>query len=174
MPLPLAPLLLLASLGGGGQDAQPEYAIKARFLLQFPEFVAGPPEASLGEASKPFVIVVLGASPFEGYLDAAQAGRKVRGHPVKVVYTQDHARAGEGHMLFICASERDHVKDIMARLGRKPVLTVGDTEGFPKRGVVINLVVEDNLPRFEINLAAARFSGLGLSAQLLSLARKVH
>jgi hypothetical protein len=40
--------------------------------------------------------------------------------------------------------------------------------------VVINLAIENSLPRFEINLSAARFGSLGMSAQLLSLARKVH
>ncbi len=175
MPAPAAACLLLASLGGGsGQDAQPEYAIKARFLLQFPEFVAWPPEAGLGDPSRPFVVLVLGTSPFESYLDAAFAGRKVKGHPVKVVYSQDPARIEDCNLLFICASERDHLKDISARIGPRPILTVGDTEGFSRRGVMINLIVENNLPRFEVNLASARFNGLGISAQLLSLARKVY
>lgn len=175
MPGPAAPWVLLAALGGGsGQDAQPEYAIKARFLVQFPEFVAWPAEAGLGDGARPFVVLVLGSSPFEGYLDAAFAGRKVKGHPVKVVYSQDHARIEDCHMVFICASERDHLKEITARLGSRPVLTVGDTEGFCRRGVMINLIVENSLPRFEVNLASARFNSLGISAQLLSLARKVY
>ena len=175
MPGPLATWMLLAALGGGSpQDAQPEYAIKARFLVQFPEFVAWPPDAGLGDGAKPFVILVLGASPFEGYLDTAFAARKVKGHPVKVLYSQDPARLEDCHMVFICASEREHLKEIMARLGSRPVLTLGDTEGFSRRGVMINLIVENSLPRFEVNLASARFNNLGISAQLLSLARKVY
>jgi len=174
--VPFAPAswVLLAALAGGPQDAQPEYAIKARFLLQFPEFVSWPGEAGLGDASKPFVLLVFGSSPFEGWLDAAAAGRKVKGHPVKVVYSADPAKLEGAHMVFLCHSERDRLQDVMARIGPRPVLTVGDTEGFARRGVVINLAIENSLPRFEINLSAARFGSLGMSAQLLSLARKVH
>lgn len=176
MPLPLASLVLPALLAGGGsgQDAQPEYAIKARFLLQFPEFVAWPPESGLGDPAKPFVILVLGASPFEGYLDTVAAGRKVKGHPVKVVYATDHARLDDCHMVFLCASEGGRLKEVLAHIGPRAVLTVADTEGLDRKGVMINLTVENSLPRFNINLGTARYSGLGISAQLLSLARKVY
>ncbi len=176
MPFLALALILLPGLGGGGsaQDAQPEYAIKARFLLQFPEFVAWPPETGLADPAKPFVILVLGASPFETYLDGAAAGRRVKGHPVKVVYSTDLARLEECHMVFLCGSERERLREVAARLGSRPVLTVGDSEGFARKGVMINLAIENNLPRFEINLSASRFGGLGISAQLLSLARKVY
>jgi hypothetical protein len=176
MPHPALALMLLANLPGGGgpQDAQPEYAIKARFLLQFPEFVAWPPETGLTDPAKPFVILVLGASPFEGYLDAAVPGRRVKGHPVKVVYSSDLARLEECHMVFLCGSEKERLREVAARLGSRPVLTVGDSDGFARKGVMINLAIENNLPRFEINLSASRFGGLGISAQLLSLAKKVY
>lgn len=164
---------VLAGAGVAGQEPQPEYTLKARFLLQFPEFVAWPPEAGLGDATKPFVLLVLGTSPFEHHLDEAAASRKVKGHPVKVVYTNDPGVISGCQMVFICASERGRLKEIMAHVGNRPVLTVGDTEGFGRKGVMINLAIEDDLPRFEINLGVARWNNLGMSAQLLSLARKV-
>ncbi len=163
-----------ASVGSHGQEAQPEYALKARFLLQFPEFVVWPAEASLTDTSKPFVVVVLGTSPFDRHLDEALGSRKVKGHPVKLVYSSDLAALDACHMVFICASEKGRLKEIVSRIGNHPVLTVGDTEGFGKKGVMINLAVEEDLPRFEINLGAARFNNLGISAQLLNLARKVR
>ncbi|HJU84630.1 MAG TPA: YfiR family protein [Holophagaceae bacterium] len=170
----LLPLLLTASAWAGSpQEAQPEYAIKARFMAQFPEFVAWPPEAGLDDPSRPFVMVVLGASPFDRFLDATVAPRRIKGHPVKVVYSQDPAALDACHMVFICDSEKAHLKEILARIGSRPILTVGDTEGFARKGVMINLTIEESLPRFEINLAAARGCGLGVNAQLLGLARKV-
>ena len=159
--------------GSPGQEAQPEYALKARFLLQFPEFVVWPSEVGLTDPSKPFVVLVLGASPFEKHLDETVASRKVKGHPVKLIYSSDLAALDACEMVFICASEKGRLKEIAARIGHRPVLTVGDTEGFGKKGVMINLTIEEELPRFEINLGAARWNNLGISAQLLSLARKV-
>ncbi|MDE3245052.1 MAG: YfiR family protein [Acidobacteriota bacterium] len=163
----------LASAGVVNQEPQAEYTLKARFLLQFPEFVVWPLEAGLGDATKPFVLLVLGASPFERHLDETLGSRKVKGHPVKVVYSNDLAALDGCHMAFICASERGRLKEIMGRIGHRPVLTVGDTAGFSKKGVMINLSIEEDLPRFEINLGAARWNNLGMSAQLLNLARKV-
>ena len=155
------------------QEAQPEYTIKARFLLQFPEFASWPSAAGLGDASRPFVILVLGDSPFGDRLDQAAQGRKVQGHPVEVRYSHDPAALDGCQMVFICASERGRLAPILARAASKPVLTVADTEGFAEQGVMINLTIESSLPRFEINRAPARAAGLSLSAQLLGLARKV-
>lgn len=176
-PLSLPAVILVsmtpASAGVANQEPQPEYALKARFLLQFPEFVVWPPEAGLGDATKPFVVVVLGTSPFERHLDETLGSHKVKGHPVKLVYSKDPGALDGCHMAFICASERGRLKEIMTRIGHRPVLTVGDTEGFTRKGVMINLSIEEELPRFEINLGAARWNSLGMSAQLLALARKV-
>ena len=173
-----ARLALLAALpcllgAASPQEAQPEYAIKARFLLQFPEFVSWPPPAGLGDASKPFVILVLGDSPFGDRLDQAAQGRKVQGHPVEVRYSRDPAALEGCQMVFICASERGRLGAVLSRAGARPALTVSDTDGFAEQGVMINLVIESSLPRFEINRAPARAAGLSLSAQLLGLARKV-
>lgn len=156
------------------QTARPEYEVKARFLLQFPEFVSWPPPAGLEDPAKPFVILVLGESPFGDRLDLAAAGRKVQGHPVAVRYARDAAAMDGCQMVFICASERGRLETLVARAGAHGILTVGDSDGFAARGVMINLVIESDLPRFEINRAAAKAAGLALSAQILGLARRVY
>ena len=175
---PRARLALVAALpcllgAASPQEAQPEYTIKARFLLQFPEFVSWPQAAGMADASRPFVLLVLGDSPFGDRLDQAAQGRKVQGHPVEVRYSHDPAAMEGCQMVFICASERGRLGGILSRAAARPLLTVADTEGFAEQGVMINLVIESSLPRFEINRAPARVAGLSLSAQLLGLARKV-
>jgi hypothetical protein len=54
------------------------------------------------------------------------------------------------------------------------ILTIGDTEGFGEKGVMINFIIRDNKVRFEINPEAARRAGLTISSKLLSLATIVH
>ena len=173
-----AGVCLIAALALPGapapQTAQPEYEIKARFLLQFPEFVSWPPGSGLRDPSQPFIILVLGDSPFGAALDQAAASRKVQGHPVEIRYSGDPAAIEGCHMVFICASEGKRLDATLTRASGRPVLTVADTEGAAGRGVMINLVIESNLPRFEINRGAAQAAGLSLSAQLLGLARKVY
>lgn len=156
------------------QAAQPEYELKARFLLQFPEFVSWPPASGMGDPARPFVILVLGDSPFGAWLDQTAADRKVQGHPVEVRYSHDPADLDGCQMVFICGSERNRLSGILAKAAARSVLTVADMEGSAARGVMIDLVIESSLPRFEINRAAALAAGLPLSAQLLGLARKVY
>jgi hypothetical protein len=156
------------------QAARPEYELKARFLLQFPEFISWPPASGMDDPARPFVILVLGESPFGARLDQAAAGRKVQGHPVEVRYSRDAAAIDGCQMVFICGDQRNRLDALMARAAAHSALTVGDSEGFAARGVMINLVIESSLPRFEINRGAALAAGLPISAQLLGLARKVY
>ena len=53
------------------------------------------------------------------------------------------------------------------------VLTVGDEEGFARRGGVINFLFENDRVRFEINVDAATRARLKISAKLLALAKLV-
>jgi hypothetical protein len=56
----------------------------------------------------------------------------------------------------------------------RPMLTVGDTEGYAQRGIMINMYLDDKRVRFEINAKAARTAGLRVSTKLMSLAGTVH
>jgi hypothetical protein len=51
---------------------------------------------------------------------------------------------------------------------------VSDAARFTTRGGMIGFVLDDDRVRFDINLAAARRSGLQISSRLLRVARKVE
>jgi hypothetical protein len=53
------------------------------------------------------------------------------------------------------------------------MLTVGDTDGFARQGVMINFYLEQEKVRFEINPRAAAEVGIRPSAKLLQLGRIV-
>jgi hypothetical protein len=75
--------------------------------------------------------------------------------------------------VFVSASERGRLPEILSALGSKSVLTVSEVEEFAARGGVINFVLVDNRVRFEINPGAAKRSGLKISSELLRLGRIV-
>ena len=76
-------------------------------------------------------------------------------------------------MLFITARENSHTDEIVAR--KTPsVLTIAETPGFAKRGVMINFILENSQIRFEANVEAARQAGLNVSSRLLNLAKIVQ
>ena len=55
-----------------------------------------------------------------------------------------------------------------------PLLTISDTEGFAARGGMVELVDDNDSIRLDVNLRALRASQLGLSSQVLKLARQVR
>jgi hypothetical protein len=62
----------------------------------------------------------------------------------------------------------------MRSLEGASILTIGDTAGFARQGVIINFYLENRKVRFEINAAAARRAGLTISSKLLKLAGAVY
>jgi len=71
--------------------------------------------------------------------------------------------------LFISRSEQDHIPALLEKLGKAPVLTVADSEGFMAQGGMINFVVQDSKIRFDINAMVAERAGMKISSRLLSL-----
>ena len=67
-----------------------------------------------------------------------------------------------------------HLSDAIQMLKGVPVLTIGETPGFARNGGIINLILEDNKVRFEVNVAAAKEADLNISSRLLALARIVQ
>jgi hypothetical protein len=67
-----------------------------------------------------------------------------------------------------------HLAETIQAVRGLPILTVGDMPGFAKSGGIINLVLEDNRMRFEVNVKAAKDADLNISSRLLALARIVQ
>ena len=76
-------------------------------------------------------------------------------------------------MLFITSGERLRLRAIIERTSRRPILTVGDTDGFARAGVLVNFYLDKTRVRFEVNADAIKVSGLKVSSRLLKLARIV-
>ncbi|HSY44759.1 MAG TPA: YfiR family protein [Steroidobacteraceae bacterium] len=165
-------LALLLVLGGiaGAAAAVSEYQLKAVFLFNFVHFVEWP-QAALPPDSAPFVIGVLGKDPFGSELDAVVHGESVSGHPLAIERFADVARLRNCQILFIPAGELAHLDEILGALKGRSVLTV--TEGPAPRGVMIDLVKEDNRIRLRIDLDAARAGNLTISSKLLRPAQIV-
>jgi len=63
------------------------------------------------------------------------------------------------------------MSDIIAEVRNRPVLTVGEVEGFAEQGGIVNLLADQNRITMEINRATAGESRLSISSQLLKLAK---
>jgi hypothetical protein len=174
MLLAMLMALPIGSANPRAQEAAPsEYQVKAAFLYNFAKFVEWPSEAFASD-SAPFVIGVLGQSPFGNDLESTIKGKQVKGRKLEI---RMFASAADPdlktcHILFICNSPKQRLEALLKLLKGSTVLTVSETENFTRCGGMINFVMEGNKVRFEINDDAAQNARLTISSKLLNLRRR--
>lgn len=171
--LRLAVLFFLVITQAAAADAPVagEYQVKAAFLFNFAKFVSWP-EETFATPESPIAICVVGPNPFDGTLTETIGERTVRGRPVVVRAIAAPAEAVECQIAFFADSEL--AAGLARRLAPKPVLTVGETDGFTRDGGIVAFRLEESRVRFEINPDAASRAGLRVSSQLLNLAKLVQ
>ncbi|HVV01736.1 MAG TPA: YfiR family protein [Verrucomicrobiae bacterium] len=156
--------------GVAARESQPsEYAVKAAFLFNFIKFVEWP-EKSLPEKTSTILIGVYGHNSFYKDLEQTIQNKKIDEHPVSLQEVDTPADAAKCQLVFIGATEKSHVAEVIGALKGKSILTVGETDGFIEAGGMINFVREGPKIRFQINNDAATAAGLQISAKLLMLA----
>ena len=148
-----------------------EYQLKAAFLYNFAKFVEWP--APAGGSQGPLVIVVFGPDPFGPALENMLWGKTINNRPLKVRRTSRLEEVLPCHLLFVSARERRRAPEVLKLAEEAGVLTVSEMEDFLELGGTVKFVAESSKVRFEVNLEAARRSGLRISSRLLSLARVV-
>ena len=149
-----------------------ENEVKATFLFYFAQFVEWPPRV-FPEAQTPITIGVLGDDVFGPFLDKTVRGEVINNRTLAVQRYRHVEEVGTCHVLFISASEAGHLDQILGALKGRPILTVGDAEGFARQGVMIRFVTEKNKIRLHVNLEAAKDANLQLSSKLLRSAEIV-
>ena len=138
-----------------------EYRVKAGFIYHFARFTQWPADTFASEES-PLVLCVAA----EQGADILQSlhSKMIRKRPIAVQqYTESENTAPVCHILFVA----DSAEDRFPAMPPGPVLTIGETEAFGKKGGIIRFFTEKDRLRFAVNLKAARNAGLQLSSQLL-------
>lgn len=154
------------------QDAPSEYQVKAAYLFNFLKFVEWP-ENAFQDALAPIVIGVVGDDAFGSALPEVIIGKTVQGRDLVIrrYHTGENLRGAS--ILFISASEKKRLPQILASLHGSSVLTVADMSGFLDEGGMIQFFFEEDRVRFAINVDATSQARLKVSSKLLSLARVV-
>ena len=161
------------SLAAVGGPSASEYSTKVVLLERLSRFVEWPTESTQSEVGGPFLIAVVGQNPFGDELDAYFLTHKVKGRPVSVRYYRGARDLGPCDLLFISSSERHRLTELLQQVAKKPILTVGDSEGYAARGVMVNIVREQEHLGFEVHLAAAKAAGIQMNSAFLQVAKKI-
>ena len=149
-----------------------EYQVKAIFLFNFVQFVTWPAAAFPGPHT-PITIGILGNDPFGPFLEEAVRGEVIDGRSLTIKRFQAIGEVNDSQVLFVSKSEAGRLRQILAALQGRSILTVGETEAFARQGGMINFITVDNRVRYEINLEAAKRAHIDISSKLLKLAKIV-
>jgi hypothetical protein len=171
-------LILVLSLAPSGVSwatpparIAPEQAIKAEFIERFTRFIDWP-DSAFASPSAPFVVCAWGRGPLTSQLEQVVTRQPIKARPVQFLHVESRDGLPPCHLLYVATTDRAVVRGIVASSRGRPLLLVGDQPGLAEEGVLINLFLDSQgFVRFEINLEAARLSGLKISAKLMRLAR---
>ncbi len=154
--------------------ASKEYQVKAAFLFNFLNYTRWPKD-SFETKQSPIVVAIVGADPFGPVLDATFRGERVRGRPIRIVRMRTVPDKLTAHMVFCSKPKPEQRKKILQACKARPILLIGESEGFAEDGALINFYLHKGTKvRFEINPAAVQQAKLQVSSELMKLARVVQ
>ena len=172
-PQAVTAVLLAAATASGQQAAFRPELVEAELVERFTQFIDWP-EDRLAAPEDPFILGLIGRDGVGPALEKLARARGLKKHRVEIVLLDGPEGVERCHAVWIDTAANDQLGAVLARTSGKPILTLGDTEGFAARGVLINLRREATRISFEINLGAVRRSGLKFSSRLLALGKIVE
>lgn len=170
--LGLTAVILSPRVSAAGQPLSAS-EVKAGFLVNFAKFTTWPADVFAGDTA-PIVIAVVGADPFGQAIDHAVRGQKAGERPIQVKRVGSRDDLGVYHLVFIASSEQKQLDQILSRLDGSAALSVSDIQGFSQAGGAIELVMDGNRVRFEVNVGHSERRRVKVSTRLVALATKVH
>lgn len=171
--LALAAAGALASLAGvaaRAEQAIPEQQVKAAYILNFTRY-ANWPAPALVEPHAPLVVCMVGP----GAADMARQlqHRAAGSHPLELRIVSRVEETEPCHAVYLALPERSRQSAWLTRMREQAILTIGDSASFLADGGMINMMLVDGSIRFEVNLTAAKHSGVSLNPRMLALAERV-
>jgi hypothetical protein len=125
------------------------------------------------DEKSPVVIGVLGDDAFARTLAEVSNGKTSEGRRFDIRTLKKSADATGCHLLFVSKSEQGNLRKILEDVAKQPLVTVSDMEGFTRSGGMVQFWVSRGMPRFEVNLGAAKAAGVTLSSRFLRFSRIV-
>lgn len=155
-----------------GAQQVTEQDVEAAFLYNFTRFVEWP--AELPSAPEPFRVCIVAGPTMTAAVQRTMQGESVNGRAIATPSPTSAQEARRCQILFVGRAEMDRAASLLAAVRTLPVLTVSDGDRFIARGGVIQFVRDGGRVRFDVNVEAARRTGLSISSRLLQVARNVQ
>ncbi len=163
---------LLWRAGHAAAQTPGDARVKARLTLSLARFTQWS-AAAFPTSADALTLCVMHGSETLAAAFGDLAGQTAAGHPVRVVLNPDKLPGG-CNVLFVHETADRAGTAVLAAIAALPILTVGDAEGFAARGGMVELVNVSDAIKLDVNMRALRAAQLGLSSQVLKLARQVR
>jgi len=168
--LPLA--LLFMPLQAQDNTSSRELQVKAAYLYNFTRFVTWEKNPAAGGGK--IIIGFIGAGEIADVLDSFL---RSSGNDKQVEvrrFPPDSENLDKCHILFIEPGNGVQLDNILKKIKMKPILTVGDTPDFVKRGGMVGLFEEGGRIRIRLDLERAESAGMNISSKLIEVSQLVN
>ncbi|MBI9073721.1 MAG: YfiR family protein [Melioribacteraceae bacterium] len=159
-------LFILASINYP-QETEKEFLIKAAMIEKISHFVEWPQNTN----DENFIIYILGNHPIQSYLSDLFSSRKIKNKNVTINKISKISEIKNCNVLIVSSEFRNSIPNIIAKVTKKEILTISDSDGFAEAGILFNFYNEGSSIRFELNESTLKNSDLRISYRLLNLAR---
>jgi hypothetical protein len=146
--------------------------IKAAFLLNFARFAQWS-TISIPESPTLLMFCFDGAEDVRLAFQTVAGGKEIEGRKIEIRKISLPVDARTCDVVFANDSKRDREIKLLKTAQDAGALTVGDGPEFLSCAGMIQLFVDDNRMRFDINMTAVGRANIKLSSKLLALARHV-
>jgi hypothetical protein len=160
-----------ASPAAGAAESYSEDAVKAAYLYRFAGYIDWPADAL---AETPFTIAVVGGPGVAGELQRLLPAHPINKGIAQVRQISRVQEVGSAQILYVARGHAEFLRSLKSSGARRSILLVTDEEGGLDSGSVLNFLTIDRRVRFEISVTAAERSQLKISADLLSVAVRIH
>ena len=134
-------LLLISGLpannAAASETSQSYENTLSEFIYNMLLFVKWPDNAFTSDDS-PIRITIMGKEGFSEILKKRIGKRKIGKRQLIIEKSDDIDQITPGHVLFIGKEMAGDIDHILDSVYTKPVLTMGDSDGFAKKGVILN------------------------------------
>jgi len=167
-------IVALAQAGGGGAPAPGRAAppaivslpaVYAAFTLNLTQFVTWP-EGAFADPGVALMVGTFPRDPINEYLDAAAKTETFNGRPIRTRRIQSLDDVQKCHVIFVPKSY-PRPAAVLERAAGKPILMIGDAEGFLELGGHVRFVSQPPHTRLRVSVENLRASGLIGRSQLL-------
>lgn len=151
-----------------------ENTLVIAYLERFTRFIENQSNTQFGDKNKDFNLYYYGNNTFGNRFEEIFATQKIKNRKVNILFVDKIEDLKDAHMVFIAKSAEKDLVQIIEYANSKGILTTSYSKGFAKRGVHINLYMQDLKLKFEINHNSAKKAGFHISHLLLSKARIIE